>query len=180
MIFTHRKIKSPVGILHAVSNGNALAALVFDNGWKSFIESEGWSFSDGSDEITGETEKQLAEYFSGNRTEFDIPLYLSGTEFQNQAWKALLKIPFGKTFSYSEQAEKLKNPAAVRAVGAANGKNKICIIVPCHRVIGKNGSLTGFGGGLDIKKQLLDWKARKNPSFNFHSSQLCERFLNMN
>lgn len=154
-MLTHKKINSPVGALHLVSTGTELAALVFDSSWLNFIQNENWEVADGTDDVIQKSEFQLAEYFSGKRTQFDIPLHFSGTEFQKAAWKSLLSIPFGQTFSYSEQAKNLNSPQAVRAIGAANGKNKICIIVPCHRVIGKNGSLTGFSGGIEIKKQLL-------------------------
>ena len=99
---------------------------------------------------------QLTEYFKGKRKIFDIPLEISGTKFQKKAWKELKKIPYGKTISYQEQAINIKNPKAVRAIGGANKKNKIGIIIPCHRVIGKNGSLTGYGGKLWRKKFLLD------------------------
>jgi len=154
-MLSHKKINSPVGPLHLVSTGSELAAVVFDSAWTEFVQNEKWEVADGTDHIIQKSESQLAEYFSGKRMQFDIPLHLSGTEFQKAAWKSLLNIPFGQTFSYSEQANKLNNPHAVRAIGAANGKNKICIIIPCHRVIGKNGSLTGFSGGIEIKKQLL-------------------------
>ena len=156
----YRKIKSPVGDLHLVSNGTKLVALIFDNSWKSFLKKESFTLTEKKDSVLSAAEAQLKEYFGGKRTKFDIPLELTGTDFQTQAWKSLLTIPFGKTVSYAEQAKKIKNPKAVRAVGAANGKNKICIIVPCHRVIGKNGSLTGFGGGIEMKKQLLNLESK--------------------
>jgi methylated-DNA-[protein]-cysteine S-methyltransferase len=98
---------------------------------------------------------QLEEYFHGQRTEFTLPLDLRGTPFQVQVWNALLQIPFGVTKSYTELALDVDRPAAVRAVGAANGANRIPIVIPCHRVIGKNGTLTGFRGGLDVKAELL-------------------------
>jgi len=104
--------------------------------------------------------KQLADYFAGRRTSFDLELAATGTEFQQKAWAALQKIPFGKTRSYQEQAAKAGKPAAVRAVGAANGRNRIPIVVPCHRVIGKDGSLTGFGGGVAAKEWLLSHEQR--------------------
>ena len=104
---------------------------------------------------------QLQEYFAGKRTEFDLPLSFSGTEFQQQTWRALLTIPYGETRSYSEQAHLIGNPRAVRAVGRTNGLNPIGIVVPCHRVIGKSGELTGYAGGLDKKRFLLDLE-RKN------------------
>ena len=99
---------------------------------------------------------QLGEYFAGARTEFDLPLDPDGTEFQHQAWDALVKIPFGETISYGEQAVMLGDKNKSRAVGAANGKNPIPIVVPCHRVVGSNGQLTGFAGGLDVKAWLLN------------------------
>jgi methylated-DNA-[protein]-cysteine S-methyltransferase len=99
---------------------------------------------------------QLTEYFAGERTEFDVPLAAVGTAFQHRAWDALVKIPFGETVSYGEQAVMLGDKNKARAVGAANGKNPIPIIVPCHRVVGSNGHLTGFAGGLDTKAWLLD------------------------
>ena len=99
---------------------------------------------------------QLAEYFAGKRRVFDLPLAPRGTEFQEQVWRALLDIPFGETRSYGEQARSIGRPAASRAVGAANGRNPISIIVPCHRVIGTNGALTGYGGGMPAKRWLLE------------------------
>ncbi|WP_428775024.1 methylated-DNA--[protein]-cysteine S-methyltransferase [Vibrio sp.] len=98
---------------------------------------------------------QLEEYFAGQRQQFDLPLAASGTEFQKQVWRALTEIPYGETFSYQQLAEAIGNPKAVRAVGLANGKNPISIIVPCHRVIGKNGRLTGYAGGVERKAALL-------------------------
>jgi methylated-DNA-[protein]-cysteine S-methyltransferase len=105
--------------------------------------------------------KQLDEYFKGKRTEFDLNLAPEGTDFQKTVWKALAKIRFGKTQSYGEVAKVIKNPKGSRAVGLANGKNPICIIVPCHRVIGANGKLTGYAGGLKAKKWLLEHEASK-------------------
>ncbi len=102
--------------------------------------------------------EQLAEYASGSRRDFDLPLAPQGTPFQQTAWQALLRIPYGETRSYLEQARLLGNPAAVRAVGRANGANPIALIVPCHRVIGSDGSLTGYAGGLPLKQQLLQFE----------------------
>ena len=109
----------------------------------------------GEDERTAALGAQLAAYFEGRRTAFDVPLDLVGTPFQQQVWHALLRIPYGQTRSYAEQAALIKRPTAMRAVAAANGQNKISIIVPCHRVIGSDGSLTGYGGGLPRKRWLL-------------------------
>lgn len=99
---------------------------------------------------------QIEEYLSGKRKKFDLNLHLVGTPFQKKVWKELSKIPFGETLSYRELAQKIENPKAFRAVGTANGKNPLCIIVPCHRVIAANGTLGGYVGGLSLKKQLLD------------------------
>ena len=111
-----------------------------------------------------EAVEQLEAYFAGTLTEFDLPLRLEGTAFQQQVWAALLEIPYGETWSYGELATHIGNPNASRAVGLANGRNPIGIIVPCHRVIGASGSLTGYGGGLDRKQKLLDLeRARTRP-----------------
>lgn len=112
-----------------------------------------------------QTHIQLCEYFNKERKIFDIPLYISGTDFQMKVWKALCNISYGKTKTYGEIAKIISQPAASRAVGGANNKNKIAIIIPCHRVIGKNNNLTGYAGGLNIKKYLLDLE---NPDNNFH------------
>lgn len=104
--------------------------------------------------------KQLDEYFEGRRKIFDLALKPQGTVFQRSAWEALLRIPYGETRSYLQQAQSLKNPRAIRAVGQANSRNPIAIIIPCHRVIGKNGTLTGYAGGLDRKTQLLELEQR--------------------
>jgi methylated-DNA-[protein]-cysteine S-methyltransferase len=106
--------------------------------------------------VIRETLRQLAEYFRGERTEFDLPLDPKGTGFQRAVWKALLEIPYGETCSYGDLARAIGRPAAVRAVGAANGSNPIAIIIPCHRVIGASGKLVGYGGGLPMKRMLLD------------------------
>jgi methylated-DNA-[protein]-cysteine S-methyltransferase len=110
---------------------------------------------DNSHPVLVETERQLEEYFAGQRRAFAVALDVSGTAFQRQVWNALLTIPFGETRSYAQVATQIGNPAAVRAVGAANGRNPLSIIAPCHRVIGSTGQLTGFAGGLDVKKRLL-------------------------
>lgn len=108
-----------------------------------------------------ETKKQLKEYFSGKRKTFDIELSIEGTPFQKQVWQELSKIPYGQTISYGEQAQRLGNKNKARAVGLANGRNPVSIIVPCHRVIGSDGHLTGFGGGLECKKYLIDLERNK-------------------
>ena len=114
----------------------------------------------GGSEILTECIRQLDEYFNGQRTHFDIPVNQEGTDFQKRVWKVLTDIPFGKTVSYGYVAKMLNHPKASRAVGAANGRNKVWIIVPCHRVIGADGSLTGYSGGIEIKKWLLAHEAQ--------------------
>ena len=106
--------------------------------------------------------QELDEYFSGKRKTFDLPLKLNGTEFQKKIWQELIKIPYGKTISYKELARKAGNEKACRAAGMANNKNKIMIVIPCHRVIGSNGDLTGYAFGLNVKKQLLDMEAENS------------------
>lgn len=113
-------------------------------------------------ELLEEAERQLQEYFAGRLQHFDLPLYPQGTEFQKKVWKALMSIPYGETRSYGEIAKQIGNEKAVRAVGGANHVNPISIVIPCHRVIGKNGSLTGYGGGLKIKETLLTLERKKS------------------
>ena len=112
-------------------------------------------FVERNDEVLEKTRKQVNEYFSGNRKEFDIPLLMIGTDFQRRVWKALIRIPYGATSTYGRIAEDIGIPTAARAVGGATGANPISIIIPCHRVIGSNGGLVGYGGGLPLKKWLL-------------------------
>ncbi|MEI8658997.1 methylated-DNA--[protein]-cysteine S-methyltransferase [Vibrio sp. Hal054] len=111
--------------------------------------------------ILNQAKLQLEEYFSGRRTQFDLPLGAKGTDFQQSVWQALCKIPYGETWSYQQLADEIGNPKAVRAVGLANGKNPISVIVPCHRVIGKNGKLTGYAGGVETKEKLLQLERSK-------------------
>lgn len=112
------------------------------------------------DGVLAEAARQLAEYFDGGRTEFDLPLAMDGTAFQQRVWEALRDIPYGETISYGQLADRIGQPSASRAVGLANGRNPIGIIVPCHRVIGANGSLTGYGGGIERKRYLLAHEQR--------------------
>lgn len=138
---------SPIGFLELQEDEGYLSGLYFRDGPGT---------EDEHSEVFTEVRKQLDEYFTGSRSEFTVPLKISGTSFQENVWNALLKIPYGETRSYLQQAELIENPKAVRAVGTTNGKNKISIIIPCHRVIGKDGSLTGYGGELWRKKWLLE------------------------
>jgi methylated-DNA-[protein]-cysteine S-methyltransferase len=142
---------SPVGPLTLISNGDALQHVEFENPRYAYTPAPA-----GKDKILDETRRQLDKYFAGKLRAFDLPLAPQGTEFQKRVWQALLTIPYGATRSYGQQAAAIGQPNASRAVGLANGRNPISIIVPCHRVIGSNGSLTGYGGGMDRKKFLLD------------------------
>ena len=151
----HTFFDSPVGPLLLMSDGRALTALLMND--PSVPEG---SVRDDEAAPFPVVKAQLAEYFAGERTEFDVPLALKGTTFQRVVWAHLRDIPYGATISYGELAKRIKEPKASRAVGAANGKNPISIIVPCHRVIGANGKLTGYGGGLPNKKILLDLETR--------------------
>lgn len=144
--------ESPVGPLTLVSDGAALAGVYFES-QKHGAPPAG---PRGTDKIIDAARKQLDAYFAGKRTSFDVPLAPKGTAFQTRVWHALTKIPYGETTSYGAIANAIGSPKAVRAVGAANGRNPIPIIIPCHRVIGANGSLTGFGGGMARKELLLD------------------------
>ena len=144
--------QSPIGKLLLVGSDGILEALHFPNSPGQKNIDQDWQYDEA---CFKQVIRQLSEYFAGNRQEFNLEIAPKGTDFQERVWQELRRIPFGKTASYGEIAEKIGNAKASRAVGMANGKNPIPIIVPCHRVIGKDGSLTGFGGGLDIKKQLL-------------------------
>jgi len=135
-----------------------------DNRLKKHLNAQ---FVEQDDEIIQKTRKQLDEYFNAERTEFDIPLLMVGSEFQKQVWNALLKIPYGKTASYLQLAKNIDNEKAVRAVANANGANAIGIIIPCHRIIGNNGQLVGYGGGLAVKKRLLKLEQRINQNTLF-------------
>lgn len=146
-------VNSPVGKILMAANAEGLTHLLFAEHLR--VPPPDGDGSAEADKILSATEKQLAEYFAGRRRFFDLPLSPQGTEFQTEVWLALRRIPFGETVSYQALARNIGRPKAVRAVGAANGANPISIVVPCHRVIGKNGRLTGFGGGLQAKADLL-------------------------
>ena len=159
MTRAHVTIDSPIGPLTLVADGGALACLYMnDHRHAPGIEAFGEPDPDGGPqaEVIDLTKRQLEEYFDGERFDFDIPLHLPGTAFQQRVWEGLRGIPYGETISYGELAQRLGQPNASRAVGLANGKNPVSIIVPCHRVIGASGRLTGYGGGLDRKQLLLD------------------------
>lgn len=149
--------ETPIGTLTLESDGSSLKAILFP-GEVSRYEGEIKNLRKlpQNHPVLSQVCAQLDEYFAGKRTVFDLPLKPDGTDFQKSVWRRLLSIPFGATTSYGELAKTLGKPKASRAVGAANGQNPLPIVVPCHRVIGSNGKLTGFAGGLEVKKQLLE------------------------
>lgn len=144
-------LDSPIGILRLVSNGTELIKIEFEGRYSDGEE----AYAENSDAALAACAEQLSEYFALRRQRFNLPLAPQGTTFQQSVWRALAAIPYGELRSYRDIAQTIGNPAAVRAVGAANGRNPLPIVVPCHRVIGSNGSLTGFAGGLETKKMLL-------------------------
>jgi methylated-DNA-[protein]-cysteine S-methyltransferase len=150
-IFT--TIDSPLGRLLAVSDGQSLTHLDMQEGRRPLAVSRTWRAEAAA---FGSLRDQLEEYFSGDRRGFDLPLAPAGNPFELRVWAALVQVPYGETASYGEIARRIGAPGAARAVGLANGRNPIAVIIPCHRVIGANGSLTGYGGGLDRKRLLLD------------------------
>lgn len=159
MLYT--EYQSPIGKLLLAASERGLAGVYFE-GHKHFKGMAGW-LRDDEHSVLQQTEQQLAEYFAGNRREFDLPLDMSGgTAFQQSVWRALRTLAFGSTASYLNIAKCIDKPGAVRAVGAANGRNPISIIVPCHRVIASSGALTGYAGGLENKKILLALEASFN------------------
>jgi methylated-DNA-[protein]-cysteine S-methyltransferase len=151
-VFYH-VLSSPVGDLTLVSNGVALTGVYMSDQKGGPDLDSGWLRDEGEFDAVA---KQLAAYFAGERREFDLPLAPHGTDFQKKIWRELCRIPYGETISYGELARRIGQPGASRAVGLANGRNPIGIIIPCHRVIGADGALTGYGGGLDRKKWLLE------------------------
>ena len=148
-------LDSPVGRLKLVASETGLIAVLWENDNPRRVPLTDL-VEDNNQDILVEAERQLKEYFAGERRSFSIPLDMRGTPFQKNVWRALLTIPFGETMSYGQIANRLGKPTASRAVGAANGRNPISIVVPCHRVIGSTGKLTGFAGGLKAKTHLLN------------------------
>jgi len=150
---------SPVGPLLLAGDDAALRVIGFPKDGKPQKPEAGWTES-AARGVLAEAVKQLREYFAGKRMEFDLPLVSEGTAFQRSVWKCLSEIPYGETISYAELAKRVGNPKAARAVGSANGKNPLPIVIPCHRVIAADGTLGGFGGGLPTKAKLLDLERR--------------------
>jgi methylated-DNA-[protein]-cysteine S-methyltransferase len=154
MTYSYKMIASPVGELKLIASDKGLAAILWENDDPNRVRL-GPLVDAPDNPLLVETGRQLGAYFAGKLTAFTVPLDFKGTDFQKSVWAALLEIPFGETRSYAEIARLLGRPTAFRAVGAANGKNPISIIAPCHRVLGSNGALTGFAGGLAAKQYLL-------------------------
>lgn len=159
MNYVYKTMQSPVGELKLVANDQGLTAILWENDdpkripLSTMTENKNYP-------LLLEAERQLNDYFAGKLSKFSLKLNFIGTEFQKKVWAALLTIPFGETRSYAQIAKQIGNPKAMRAVGAANGKNPISIVAPCHRVIGANGKLTGFAGGLEVKACLLDIESK--------------------
>ena len=159
MTYEYKLMPSPVGELTLVARNGKLSAILWEVERANRVRL-GELVEASNNPVLLETERQLTEYFAGSRTQFELELDFTGTHFQKQVWQALLTIPFGETRSYSQIAQQIGNPKAVRAVGAANGRNPISIIAPCHRVVGASGGLTGFAGGLEAKQYLLTLEDR--------------------
>ena len=167
MKYVYKTISSPLGCLKLVASEKGLAAILWENDDPRRVHLEP-TLEDNKHPVLLQAERQLSEYFAGKRKSFSLALDFKGTDFQRKVWRALLEIPFGETRSYGQLAKQLGNPKAGRAVGAANGRNPIAIIAPCHRVIGASGRLTGFAGGLEAKAKLLSLEGRKDSSARRH------------
>lgn len=162
-VLYYKTIPSPIGPLRLMASERGLCAVLFNAGRNTRLNCEGLLEQSDEHPVLMKAEKQLNEYFAGRRKDFDLTLDMRGTVFQVKAWRELQKIPYGQTISYGEQARRLGDAGKARAVGMANGRNPLPIVVPCHRVIGVSGALTGFAGGLPIKEFLLGHEsARKD------------------
>jgi len=161
--YVSKTMTSPVGTLTLVASGEGLAAVLWENNPPGRVRLDAQR-CDTEHPMLSKAERELTEYFAGQRTRFTVPLDMGGTTFQRQVWEALLTIPFGETRSYRQIAEQIGKPDAVRAVGAANGRNPLSIIAPCHRVLGSDGALTGFAGGLETKAFLLTHEGARRPA----------------
>jgi methylated-DNA-[protein]-cysteine S-methyltransferase len=166
MTYEYKLMPSPVGQLTLVARDGKLSAILWETERANRVRL-GELYEAPESPVLVETQRQLQEYFAGTRNHFELELDFAGTDFQKQVWQALLTIPFGETRSYSQIARQIGNPTAVRAVGAANGRNPISIIAPCHRVIGASGTLTGFAGGLEAKQYLLTLENRNQTNMGF-------------
>ena len=156
LIFSRRTCEAPFGVVTVIGSNFGIRFVMFSNdAHPKPLEKLHISDTDIHDSVN-DAVIQLDEYFAGSRRDFELPLDLQGTEFQVAAWNALAEIPYGRTASYGQQAASIGRPKAVRAIGGANGRNPVAIVLPCHRIVGADGSLTGFGGGIEVKKWLLD------------------------
>jgi methylated-DNA-[protein]-cysteine S-methyltransferase len=164
MSLFYKLIDSPIGKLKLVASEKGLVGILWAEDRPGRVRLSELT-EDVKHPVLVKTEEQLREYFQGQRRKFTVPLDMRGTPFQKQVWEALLAIPFGETRSYGQLAKQLGNPDATRAVGAANGRNPVAIIAPCHRVIGSSGKLTGFAGGLEAKAHLLSLEGRDENLF---------------
>ena len=165
----HFLMESPIGTLTLVKSNGVLCGLYMDHHAGADAAITGVRVQSGFDEVAG----QLTEYFSGQRTAFSFPIAPAGTPFQQRVWQALRAIPYGETRSYGQLAEAIGHPSAVRAVGAANGRNPISIVVPCHRVIGGKGARVGYGGGLERKRFLLELEGAALPLSRYTLRHFC-------
>ena len=154
--YSSATLKTPIGPVVVIASDRGLHNVMFDPDGLPRSVRDATVVDDPSHPVVAATVTQLREYFAGTRTSFDLKLDLEGTDFQVAAWRALAKVRYGSTASYGQQAAGIGRPTATRAVGAANGRNPVAIVLPCHRIVGSNGSLTGFAGGLDTKKWLLE------------------------
>ncbi len=160
-VIRYIETESPIGMLTVTSDGNAITGLFMETYRHAAGNRIEWiQDTSGKDEVLSTARGQISEYFAGTRERFELPLHMAGTTMQREVWAALTRIPYGETRSYGAIAAAIGNTKASRAVGSANGRNPISIIVPCHRVVGANGSLTGFGGGVERKAWLLAHEAR--------------------
>jgi methylated-DNA-[protein]-cysteine S-methyltransferase len=156
LTFSRRTCEAPFGVVSVIGSDLGIRYVLFSNdAHPKPLERLHISDTDIHDSVN-DAITQLDEYFVGSRRDFELPLDLQGTEFQVAAWNALADIPYGRTASYGQQAASIGRPKAVRAIGGANGRNPVAIVLPCHRIVGADGSLTGFGGGIEVKKWLLD------------------------
>jgi methylated-DNA-[protein]-cysteine S-methyltransferase len=151
-------IQSPIGELLLVADDSALTGVYFAGRDHVPFESKGWTLNAGHP-VLKKAAQQLKEYFAGKRTTFSLPLRLAGTRFQERIWRQIARIPYGTTISYTELAKRAEAPHAVRPAGTTTGRNPVSIVIPCHRVVGKNGSMCGFAGGLERKQYLLNLEA---------------------
>ncbi|GAA0614192.1 methylated-DNA--[protein]-cysteine S-methyltransferase [Sporichthya brevicatena] len=162
MTRTHVVVDSPIGPMTVVADGETVVGIYMDDARHLPPAERFGPADDGTSVVLKEADRQLGEYFACERTTFDLPLAADGTPFQRRVWAALCEIPYGETISYGELARRIGQPTASRAVGLANGRNPISVVVPCHRVIGSSGKLVGYGGGLSRKQTLLELEQGRN------------------